>query len=154
VIIDPYAPLPDGVYARYHSGNAHAPVVIGAITIELKDDNTVRLVNERQHERREWSALAVPSLHSAFKEALASTPFPATPSTPSAPAGSLTITFSVRQADGSTAMASGFSSPEYRPLSFLFMQIASQMTGDAVLRFTVPSEGTLLTEPKLVDTFP
>lgn len=150
MIIDPDSPLPDGVYARYHSGNAYAPIGRGAITVELKDDGTVRLVHECRQERREWSALAAPSLRTIFDEALASTPFPATPSAPSAPSGSNTITFSVRQADGSTAMASGFSSPEYRALSFLFMRITSQISGTTVLGFEVPAETTLITQPKLV----
>lgn len=136
--------LPDEVRIRYETGNAHAPIGIGSICIDVHYDDSVRLLNDRHGKQRVWLAWLEPAFAPAFARAATEAGFPISPSVRIAPAGSTSFAVSVRSDDGTIQYASGFPSPEYGPVSILFMRIVGQISGDAVLGFLPESETTFV----------
>ncbi|MGE0401924.1 MAG: hypothetical protein AB7T06_34795 [Kofleriaceae bacterium] len=136
--------LPDEVRIRYETGNAHAPTGIGSICIDVHYDDSVRLINERHGKQRVWLAWLEPTFAPAFAGATSEAGFPGSPSVRIAPAGASSFAVSVRADDGTIQYASGFLSPEYGPVSRLFMRLVGQISGDAVLGFLPDSETTFV----------
>lgn len=139
---NPLAP----VRVEYSYGNSHAPMGNGSFTIKVSPDDRVELIHQRYEASRTWIGTATPALWAQFAAAVQSASFPAMPTTRSAPPGSESFALSVTDEHGRSQEVSGFPSPEYRDVSFLFLQIVAQMSGDEVLRFQVPSDALFVAD--------
>lgn len=124
--------------ARLRYGNPHAPFGIGAFTVTVGVDGAVELVHERGGQRRRWVARAEPALEPTLVAGLASASFPAPPSVKVGQPGAADFELVVPRDDGTIERAGGFPSPNYRDVSGLFTDIVFQMSGDAVLGFSLP----------------
>lgn len=134
--------------ARFSYGNPHAPFGIGGYTVTIGTDDTVELVHESGGKRRRWVARAEPALATTLAAGLASASFPAAPSEKAGRPGASSFQIEVPRADGTIERVSGFPSPNYRDVSLLFSQIVSQMSGDAVLGFSLPVETRFVSDSK------
>lgn len=134
------------VSVTYSYGNSHAPMGSGSFTIKVSPDNRMELVHQRYEANRTWVGTATPALWTKFTAAVQAASFPAMPTTRSAPPGSESFALSVTDEHGRSQEVSGFPSPEYRDVSFLFLQIVAQMSGDEVLGFQVPSDALFVAD--------
>ncbi len=134
--------------ARFSYGNPHAPFGIGAYTVTVGIDDVVELVHERGGKRRRWTARAEPAVATTLAAGLVSAKFPAPPSTRVGRPGTSSFALEVPRDDGTVERAGGFPSPNYRDVSFMFSHIVSQMSGDAVLGFSLPVETRYVSDAK------
>jgi len=134
--------------ARLSYGNPHAPFGIGAYTVTVGVDDNVELVHERGGKRRRWIAHAEPALAATLAAGLKSANFPAPPSEKVGRPGASSFALEVPRLDGAIERASGFPSPNYLDVSFMFSHIVSQMSGDAVLGFSLPVETRYVSDAK------
>jgi hypothetical protein len=137
-----------GFRARFRYGNPHAPFGIGAYTVTVGVDDNVELVHECGGKRRRWIAHAEPALATTLVAGLKSASFPAPPSEKVGRPGTSDFELEVSRQDGTIERVSGFPSPNYRDVSFMFTHIVSQMSGDEVLGFSLPVETRYVSDSK------
>ncbi len=139
-------PAPPQLVTRYSEGTPDAPLGPGRWTVELRSDDTIRVIHEKQGTRVEWRARALPPLAATISTRLTAANFPAKPSVREAPAGTRSFSIMAPAPDDDLGLVSGFISPEYAPVRDLFADVVGQVTGDRVFGATLPIETPYVTD--------